>query len=262
MLRHAGTSGFCIVDHASSTTDSNRFGRCATVRPLLAGASLGALDLDEWSEVDRHLMTCAACRREYDQFAGVVDDLGFAAPDVAPPNSLRDAVLGSLTPQPIVLRMPDWRWVSAAAAVIVILLAGNVALLLRDRTSAVTQPTTISQSVAAASAPQFVWFDLTANSQPSNPAYGILCAQKQGSVAWLMVQDLPMLPNGKIYQAWLAFGDQRVNAGTFVVDERGRGFLTIHLAHPIASYTSLGITQEPSGGSPVPTGTRLLSASL
>ncbi len=235
---------------------------CSDVRPLLAAASLGALDRDDRSAVERHLLTCRTCRREYDGYSALVDDLGFAAPDVTPPRSLREAVLGSLEPQPRVLRIPNWRWVSAAAAVILLLLAGNVALLLRGRQGNAARPPATTQTVAAVSASQFVWFDLTASSQSVRPPQGVLCAQVNGSLAWLMVQDMPVLPDGKTYQAWLTFGDQRVNAGTFTVDNRGRGFLTIHLARPVANYASLGVTQEPAGGSQVPTGTRLLSAPL
>ncbi len=147
-----------------------------------------------------------------------------------------------------------------AAALLAVLLAGNLALELHLFGGSSTSPTPTTQAVAA-SQPPLVWFDLTSASTGST-ARGTLCAQDGGGLAWLIVENLPQPPAGMTYQAWLTGDDQRVSAGTFSVDSQGRGFLTIHLSQPIDRYSLIGVTDEPMGGSPEPTGPRILGVSL
>jgi len=253
--------GFSIVDSDSGITRTDGTLDCDYFRPLLPALALGALDTVDAGDVARHLLICASCRRELDSYADLVDAIGFAAPQFSPRPSLRDSILGGLTAPPPRMLRASWRWAAAAAAVLAILLAGNLALLLRGTVGEARAPVATRPSTVAA-VPQLDWYDVTAAGPSAGSAYGILCAQETGSLAWLMVQDLPVLPPGKIYQAWLTNGDQRVSAGTFGVDPRGRGFLTIRLGQPIESYSGLGVTEEPSGGSTAPTGERLLGVTF
>lgn len=235
---------------------------CEEARPLLAAASVGALDRTDAHVVANHLLRCPNCRQELDRYRNAVDYIGFAVPQVDPRPSLRKAILAVLTTNEPTSHPLPWRWVtSVAAALIVVLLAGNLALQLHRFG---TWQTTSAPATRAASAQasQLVWYDLTSVSPAAGSGRGVLCAQQNGNLAWLIVQDLPQLPAGQTYQAWLTSGDQRFSAGTFTVDPLGRGFLTIRLAHPIDSYSLLGVTGEPAGGSPTPTGPRLLSVSF
>lgn len=242
--------------------------KCEEVRPLLSAVAIGALDADETADVAQHLLECRECRQELDRLSDTVDLIGFAAPQIEPPATLRASFLSQLgdeptkVPAPVpVKRVVPWRWIaSIAAALIVVLLAGNIALQLRDTNG--TAPAT-QTSGTQASVP-LVWYDVTAAGPQAGQATGFLCAQKTGRLAWLIVQDLPALPAGTTYQAWLSNGSQRVNAGTFTVDDKGRGFLTIRLSdtEPLEHFSTLGVTEEPNGGSPNPSGQRYLSASL
>ncbi len=242
---------------------------CEEVRPLLSAAAIGALDANEAAEVAQHLLECRACRQELDRLSDAVDLIGFAAPQIEPPPGLRAAFLsriddessGAPAPAPVT-RVVPWRWIASIAAVlIIVLLAGNIALQLRDTNG--SAPATTPVVGARASAP-LVWYDVAAAGPQAGHATGFLCAQETGQLAWLIVQDLPALPAGKTYQAWLSNGSQRINAGTFMVDERGRGFLTIRLSDrdSLQHFSTLGVTEEPSGGSPNPSGQRYLIGSL
>jgi hypothetical protein len=223
--------------------------------------ALGALDAYEAQSITEHLLNCAACRRDLDRFSDVVDSIGFTASPVSPPPDLRDRVLGSLDPTPSNVVILSRRWLAVAATIVALLLAGNVALLLTRPAGGQQTPATTART-ASSLTPDLAWFDLAATNPEAKSAYGILCAQKNGNVAWLMAEDLPALPSGKVYQAWLTIGDQRVSAGTFTVDSLGRGFLTIRLARPIQNYSVLGVTEEPFGGSTIPSGDRYLNVSL
>jgi anti-sigma-K factor RskA len=256
------------VDGTSLGSPSPTSRACEEVRPLLPAAAIGALDRDEAADVARHLLLCRSCRQEFDQLSDTVDYIGLTVPQVNPSPALRQQFLSSLSEDESPIGesrrtvMTHWRWAAtAAAALVVVLLTANLIVQFNlfgaDHHSS-AQPT---RTASAATTP-LVWYDLVAASSSSKSAHGVLCAQESGNLAWLIVQDLPQPPAGKVYQAWLTGTDGRISAGTFTVDPKGRGFLTIRLTKPIESYSVMGVTDEPNGGSQTPTGERLLSASL
>lgn len=67
---------------------------------LAAGAALEDLDLRERVAFRAHLPLCRACRDLGDELDEVVLALALAAPPRRPPDTLRDAVLASVSPSP------------------------------------------------------------------------------------------------------------------------------------------------------------------
>jgi len=84
-------------------------------------------------------------------------------------------------------------------------------------------------------------------------AQGQLIANPNSQSAVLVISGLPPLEPGKTYQVWL-IGDAPVSAGLLTVDANGQGVLIITSEEAIGSFKSLGISVEPKGGSPQPTG--------
>jgi anti-sigma-K factor RskA len=78
----------------------------------------------------------------------------------------------------------------------------------------------------------------------------------------LYVQGLPQLTSERQYQLWLIKDGARVNGGVFSVGPTGEGVLYVDAPVPLATYTGFGVTVEPAGGSPGPTGPRVLAAIL
>ncbi len=66
-----------------------------------------------------------------------------------------------------------------------------------------------------------------------------------------------------MYQFWLIdpSGD-RTSGGTFSVDAQGRGWVLIRSPKPLNNFQSVGVTIEPEGGSPAPTGAKMMGTSL
>lgn len=238
--------------------DVETVGACEPIRPLLPLLALGALDPDDAPAVARHLVGCRRCRLELGDYAGTVDWLALVAPERQPPERLRRRLLASLHPEPWAFAALSRRWL-AAAAVLLLLLAGSNLFLWQQLASA--QRSATQAPVERVSAGPLTWYDL-ASLTPGTPAQGTLCAVPDGHLAWLIVQDLPPLAPGRVYQLWFADGEHWVSGGTFMVDQRGRGFLTVWPDPPLASYQTLDITVEPEGGSPRPTGRSILSARL
>ncbi len=74
---------------------------------------------------------------------------------------------------------------------------------------------------------------------------------------------MPALPSGMTYQLWLVDSEgKRTSGGMFTVDSQGRGWLMGHSPQPLNRYKSVGVTMEPWGGSPGPTGAKMLGGNL
>ena len=85
-------------------------------------------------------------------------------------------------------------------------------------------------------------------------AQGQLIADPKERSAVLVISGLPPLEPGRTYQVWLIAGNNPVSAGLLAVDEHGQSFLIVKSDADIGSFKSLGISIEPEGGSPQPTG--------
>lgn len=234
---------------------------CEEIAPLLSAAALGALDEPERSQVEQHLDWCPRCQAAMAREQRIVDLLPLTVPQHQPPDALRARTLAALAPEPTPLLLRARVWVAAAAAVLLLFLLGGNLLLWSQLQDARTDLQAIEERRAQLASAPMVWFDLAAD-QPGADARGTLCAVENGDIAWLIVYRLPTLPADATYQAWLVTGETRVDAGVFTVDEQGRGFLTIWLDQPLESFDALGVTTEPAGGSPAPTGPRMLIGTL
>jgi hypothetical protein len=99
--------------------------------------------------------------------------------------------------------------------------------------------------------------------QVASHAVGRLYGSADETTLALVALDMPVLPTGKVYQIWMldSNGD-RTSGGTFTVDDLGRGWLLIRTPKPLSNYQGIGITMEPEGGSPAPTGEKMLGTAL
>ena len=90
------------------------------------------------------------------------------------------------------------------------------------------------------------------NVQPS--AHGQLIADPKEESAVLIISGLPKLEVNKTYQVWLGSGGTMVSAGLLSIDANGQGVVVVTSNESIGSFNKLGISVEPEGGSPQPTG--------
>ena len=94
-------------------------------------------------------------------------------------------------------------------------------------------------------------------------AVGRLFTAPELNALALIIYDMPPLPQGKVYQFWLIDPNgNRTSGGTFSVDAQGRGWVLIRSPKPLSNFQSVGITIEPEGGSPAPTGDKMMGTSL
>jgi len=75
--------------------------------------------------------------------------------------------------------------------------------------------------------------------------------------------QLPALPANRVWQLWLvrSSGTAIASAGTFVADAGKRGFVAFRDPALLGGVTAMAVTDEPTGGSPQPTGHKWLIGS-
>ncbi len=250
--------------------------------------ALGALTDEERAQVDAYVGADPEARARLDEAIGAVTALPYAARPAAPRPQLKQDVMKRVTAdaparlapaQPSFsdklaqfFNRPAWRIAMplvAVASLIVAVVAGVWAISLKDEVSrlraeqAALQRELFTQRevLAQIALPQARAMSIAGTAvQPG--AYGQMIANPGGNSGVLVVSDLAPLPPGKVYQFWLIKGDTPVSAGLFSVDEQGRGVLSVRASEPVGSFDAIGVSIEPEGGSPQPTGDIVMLSKL
>jgi anti-sigma-K factor RskA len=216
----------------------------------------------EADHVAKHLSDCQSCRLEYMRLQAIADDLPLALPQTAPPgrvkhnlmNAIRAGKTGAETSPPPSFwqnlagtfrqRLPAW-----SVALILVLALGNLLLWQQYRPSS-------SQS----GTPMLVIPLVNTSAAPL--ASGTLIMDQHGHYGTLVVDQLPAIDADQQYQVWLNRPGERLSAGLLTVNYEGYGSLELSAPQPLLEYDSLGITLEPYGGSPGPTGDKVLGGDI
>jgi anti-sigma-K factor RskA len=96
-------------------------------------------------------------------------------------------------------------------------------------------------------------------SEPDSSGFLIVNVDEQ--LAFLSTSNLPSSAANQDYQLWLIDGESLISAGVFSVSEVGRQTYTFVLDSAIVNFNAVGISIEPAGGSPQPTGDIVLFGS-
>ena len=233
----------------------------ADIRERLPAYALGSLDKAEAAETARHVGDCPDCRAEWADYAAVVDALALAAPDAAPSPALRDRLLAAARDAKESAAVPTAVKIDARGA------AGTAA---PRRRPARRWPVLAVAALAAIVLGGLLWAAFGLLVAPGAPpvtllptdiapeADGELVFARGGRAATLTVRGLPVLPAGRQYQLWLVSDDERESGAVFSVNANGWAETAVEMERAAAEYDRFGITIEPAGGSPGPTGERVL----
>jgi len=219
--------------------------------------ALNILAAAEAAEVAAHLTTCATCQAELQAYEALVGELAMAVPQVTLPSSLKTQLLQVIrvpsapASKPKTSWWSNWRnwfqkrplWQPVLVVVLAFLLISNFQL--RQRLDDAQTPA------------NFGTVTLTGG-EASASATGIIIISADGQHGTLVVQNLPTLPETKAYQLWLVKDGQRIDGGVFNVDDDGYRAYWVQAPEPLDSYENFGVTIEPVGGSPGPTGDKVL----
>lgn len=226
------------------------------IKDLLPAYALGSLDAAEAAQVAAHLATCPACRDELSAYETVTDLLATAVPFTTPPPALKSKLMArtqTAVRPPVPTRQQSikerlqslWhrpRWQAALAVAMLALVVTALFIWQQNR------PATLSQ------------FTLTATEYAPGAA-GLISLAADGT-ATLTITNLPPLTAEQQYQLWLIRDGERDSGAVFSVNADGSAQVSIQVARPLTAYSAFGITIEPAGGSPGPTGERVLGFNL
>jgi anti-sigma-K factor RskA len=253
------------------------------IQELLPAYVLDAIDDADRARVERHLPQCDVCARVADAYRPVAELLPFAATPVEPPADLKYRVLATTMPKTRPAPAPSFMvqlssafsnfFRSPAFAAITFLLVVALGLWNVSLQNQIAQQAALNQQALSEVTRQRALVSMIAyaDSQPkrlqatqvASRAVGRLYTAPELNALALIIYDMPPLPQGKVYQLWLIdSGDNRTSGGTFTVDAQGRAWLLIRAPKTLDNYQGVGITIEPEGGSPAPTGDKMMGTSL
>jgi anti-sigma-K factor RskA len=236
------------------------------VHDLLPGYAIGSLDADELKRVEEHLSSCWICRNELSAFQTIADELAFAAPLAAPPVDAKEKLMQRVQsahpkeqepPTQAAPARPPARWerllpVWGLASLFLILGLAASSFLLWQRVN----------NREFAMAPGGMRAVALSATDAAPGATGFVLISADGDDGALVVDGLPPLGEEQEYQLWLILDGERTSGAVFSTDERSYAGMRIRAPRSLLDYSAVGITIEPTGGSPNPTGAQVLKGTL
>jgi hypothetical protein len=229
---------------------------------------------DEAAKVVAYVAAHPEAQALLDEYREIVGLLPYATAPSEPPPFLREGVLRTIRAERSRRRfsvpLPSRIAFAIAACLVFSLLLWDIGLQRRvGEGMAVPTATSAAATTSAASPisdilsrPDLLTYPMDA--QPDAPsASGRVYLTTDPQLSAMAVWHMPPLPPDRTYQLWFRLDDQtRVSITTFTVDERGSAVIRLNVPHMNRPYVQCGITQEPIGGSPEPSGPRMLSSQV
>src|ERR1700760_1688573 len=250
----------------------------------LALYAMGALDdPQDLAALQAHLGTCGDCRRELEALRADTALLALSAIGPQPPARSRERLLNAIAAEPrmerriqkpyVVGRLRS-RWLSFTPIAVMLMLAVFSLLLGRDLRNArfrnrvlqaeiehMQQEKAAQQKELAEvravndimHAPDAWSLTLVSAKTPPQPQMKVIYSKQMGGLI-LTANNVPALPEDKIYELWLLpmDGSAPKPAGWFKPDPKGNGNM-MHTLTAGIDAKGFAVTVEQSGGSATPT---------
>ncbi len=226
---------------------------------LLPGFALGCLERPDVDKVRRHLHDCAICQAEVAGYQNVVEVLAYEPPHPGPKRS---------KPKVPPLRRPasnnasQWfaelslAWPRLVPALLVVWLIAVVILAI---SSIALWQRSVQLETSSLQKPRIVEFQSLSAAPRAGAAMLIEKGARRGL---LLARALPALNEKTQFQLWLVKNGQYTSGGVFTASAQGDGRLEVIATRPLSEFDSFAISIEPFGGSPWPTGSKVLRGTL
>jgi len=240
----------------------------------LALYALDELTGSDRQELEAHLESCAACRRELQGLRGDLGLLGLSTSGPQPPARSKERLMRAIAAEPRGVSLPDkasaprrglgWAWVPAFAAVALLFVVtslwrGNgrmkdqLAELGNRNQDQSVQLDGLNQELRLLTSPDAVHVSLNPQKAPKQPSGTAIFSPSQKRMIF-MASNLAPVPEGKAYELWIipAKGAP-VAAGVFKPDEHGNAMMMDHKMPEGVEAKAFAITVEKEEGSDKPT---------
>ncbi|MFQ5804252.1 MAG: anti-sigma factor domain-containing protein [Candidatus Methylomirabilales bacterium] len=271
--------------------DPTRPSHCDEIPELIPAYALEALTQAEQALVEEHVAGCHGCRTLLADHQALAEGLLYTAPPVAASPHLEADLRRRLSeakatgaadrpPRPLrawpeALFSPAARPALAATVLVLLTLAVVSNVYWVGTTNQLrTHQAMMAEQMEHALVDEQLMYDamrllatgghtvVLRGDAPAPEAIAMLALSRDRPEAFLVVDDLPQLPAGKIYQVWLIRDGQRESGGLFDVEPDGENVIVVRSQQPLANYQAVEITVEPAGGSPSPTSPRVMGGRL
>jgi anti-sigma-K factor RskA len=225
---------------------------CEEATDLLALDAVGALEASDRDLMERHLVSCAACKHAAAEYADLASLLPAALEVVPPPARLRRRLMAQVYAESTAsATLPWWRRLVAAipasrtfTAVGAVAVVASIVLGIYAMAGRNTSPAPVAYTVSGTT------------------ATGTLAVETARAVAVLTVKGLAALPSSEAYEVWLIPPHGSPKGVAFLSPGLGGGPWTAVVRGSLAGYKSIAATVEPAGGSSTPSNTEVLSGQL
>jgi anti-sigma-K factor RskA len=255
---------------------------CIEIESELPALALGALDAEERAFVMAHVDICARCREQLAAHMSVADGLMRAVPPRVPPPGLKQALMARVQQHHTQAQSSVWQqlvnwlrrgqavphWALGAVTAVLVLALGLFGLqttrLGMQQEVLVTQLRQQQAALALLSGSGTTAVNMQGTAVAAS-ATAVLKFDPEDTVAILQTRDLPALSANQAYQLWLVDASGKRDSGAvFSVpgDANGKVTLVVMAPRPMKTYVRCGVSIEPQGGSPAPTGPAALSSKL
>ncbi|NJM39686.1 MAG: anti-sigma factor [Anaerolineae bacterium] len=240
-------------------------------RELLAAYALGALSRNERAAVEAQLQASAELRAELAEHLQALAQLTMAEPERELPSTMKADLLARIGTIPAPPKRSPLAGLlerlmrDVAIPRFALVTAGLVgALALGGLGYRVVQ---LSNQQIAQQEAMALLADASAQARamrgrPFAPnATGTIRFKPDGMVGLLEARNLPVLERDKVYQLWLVYPDNTRDTGALFNSTNPDGTTTVVVVaqKPFSTYVHFGISVEPAGGMPGPTGPGALS---
>lgn len=248
------------------------------IQELLAGYALGDLSPEEAEQLRQLLANHPEIEAEMQQLQEVLAAMPYALPPTEPPTALKASLLQAAAQSPVPVRH---RWPlrvigSSIAALLILALSvdnlrqrqyihqmdGEITALQTQVDRQQTQLATQKDTLDMLREPKTKLVSLRGMDPMSDACGNLVITPGQGE-AVVMLQKLPVLPDGQSYYLWAAIAGQNVALRGFNADDQGKVFFKVPLAKLSGDgKTGLAVTIEVSPDPTQPQGPMVMTSSL
>jgi anti-sigma-K factor RskA len=239
---------------------------------LAAGYVLGALEPDDEHVFQRHLGGCSVCEANVRELEAVAGRLATSVPPVEPPDTVwagirREIRSDAARPSPGSVSGSGGRSrrllgaLAAAAAILLLVVLSAWNLNLRDQNTVHRERVAaLERATQLVNEPNAGLVALDDAPGPAGAQATVVASTGQDRGV-LIVENLPPLQRGRVYELWGFIGGdiQQAQKAVVFVPLRRQGVQTLEFRVPIQPGTMFAITDEPGpAGSEKPTTRSLL----
>jgi anti-sigma-K factor RskA len=226
---------------------------CQQVDELAAGYVLGSLSREQREEIELHLETCGEHSLLLREMRATVAVLPNAVPDHEPPLNLKARIMAAAradldaeatpapVPAPVEFSRKGYGWqlpvpFGVAAAAVAVIVAGLLAWNLILQFSQPEDTEAFVRYMGTEDIHAFVYY--------------------VDEVGVITASGMTPLPENRTYQAWGVIDGKPVSLGLLKIDDDGEGYVL--LDEHVTETDPVFITIENAGGSPTPTGGKVV----